>query len=475
VVEDLIFMLLADNNSTVECARQLGNHAMSLFAEPSYWHRTTLAFSDEMSEDNLPQDLELLRELGTAEATAIRFLEKSKATLTAAPCANSHDAAEETQAFLERKYLKLAEIGAKIGQRLLLRSAVMAESDAPANSSIVGCCGGCSGSSNSGGSSNVIGGKSSSSSSSSSGGCCCSSSCGCGCMGTSSHDMVSDGGAISGGNRNSLAMSGNSGAHTVGAGCAHEVPSDSVVGPTAAVNAVCGMASEEAGSKSMLMRMQALLGHVKRKASELEGEMVCDSLAGLSITPHWERKAFKRQDGTAVFTPRAPTSVCSSDRPVREIGSRQGMQESFQNDTSPTAASDLGDSGLSSRQDTTTGSTSHDEPSTYTYSSTDVWHPSWSERGSRSSWPAANCDSLLPNAGVNEASSTAERLETLLRKVKRKAAELEEEVVVGCLSELSINHLQIASPEEPTESEQDSRCCDIGCANPRSRPRITCQ
>jgi len=72
------------------------------------------------TSEALPQDREMLLELGRAEATAIRHLERSNTELLAALEVDEDSdfrlAVNDNLAVLERKYVRLADIGTKLGQ-----------------------------------------------------------------------------------------------------------------------------------------------------------------------------------------------------------------------------------------------------------------------------------------------------------------------------------------------------------------------
>lgn len=83
-------------------------------------------------EPPLPNDLELLSELGKAEAETIRRLERSNGELLAALLveedADARAMVEQNRAVLQRKYARLAAISAKVQHWLLLRSRDCSES-----------------------------------------------------------------------------------------------------------------------------------------------------------------------------------------------------------------------------------------------------------------------------------------------------------------------------------------------------------
>jgi len=286
------------------------------------------------AEAPLPDDLELLSELGRSEATAIRHLERSNeellAELRVAEDVDFRTAVEENYAVLQRKYARLAEISERVSLGLLLRARL--ERGSGASSSGAG-------------------------------------------QGIARDSMV------------------------VGP---EPAPLSSAAAAAAAIAAVTPAAGDDAAAT--LTRMQTLLRHVKRKASELEDDLMVGDLGDLTITARWDRKAARLMD---------------SLRPADEVVAAADIAgaEPLEGGLGGDVVSDCADSPL---------------------------------------LQLAAQDTAALDAGPTAAAAlAAERLGALLRGVRRKAAELEEDVVSGSFCGLSLS-------EQPLDSSG---------TGPRTRPR----
>jgi len=309
------------------------------------------AWSDEVP---LPDDLELLSELGRAEATAIRHLERSNEELLAelqlAEDVDFRAAVEENCSVLQRKYARLAEISERVSLGLLLRARLC----------VFDCS---SGASSSGG-----------------------------CLGAGQ------------GSARDAAMAGSDPA-----------PLSAAAAATAAVAAVTPAAGDDAAAT--LKRMQTLLRHVKRKASELEDDLMVGDLSGLAIAPHWERKAARLHD---------------SVRPSEDVAAHGAPECSGAESPEGDTAADRADGFLSQLV-----------------------------------VPDASAADASPAAA---AAVAAERLGALLRGVRRKAAELEEDVVAGSFCGLSLSERPaLESPGAAPDS--DAKRWETSHPRPRTRPR----
>lgn len=294
------------------------------------------------AEVPLPDDLELLSELGRAEATAIRHLERSNeellAELRVAEDADFRAAVEENYAVLQRKYARLAEISERVSLGLLLRARLERRSGASSSSSGLGA------------------------------------------------GQTRDG-TVAG---------------------AEPAPSSAAAAAAAAVAAVTPAAGDDAAAT--LTRMQTLLRHVKRKASELEDDLMVGDLGDLAIAPRWERKAARLADEATVAV-------------AADVAGIEPLEGGLGGDAVPDSA----------------------ETSPLQFASQD---------------PAA----------TDAVALAAERLGALLRGVRRKAAELEEDVVAGSFCGLSLSE-QPALEGPGAAPDADARRWESAHGRPRTRPR----
>jgi len=311
---------------------------------PEPWRLPNEASSSEAVP--LPDDLELLRELGRAEATAIRHLERSNtelfAELQVAEDADFRAAIEENCAVLQRKYALLAEISERVGLGLLLRTRLCVAERA---------------------------------------------------CGASQGSARGEPGAL----------------HCEGA-------------PEAASHTVPGVTGAGCGddAATTLTRMQTLLRQVKRKASELEDDLMTSELGHLTLSASWERKAA---------------------RSAEEVGG------------------------------TDDGGSISDVPGHFSWPCLKPCAPGCSNQpgdvGNERSEGMLLHVPQVTDAGPATAKAV-ERLGALLRGVKRKAAELEEDVVAGSLRELSLS--EQPALDSSLGPEPDARRRELA-HRPRIRPK----
>lgn len=273
----------------------------------------------------LPDDLLLLSELGRAEATAIRHLERSNEQLLEelqfAEDTDFREAVEENLGVLQQKYANLAAITEKISRGLVLRARSSASSSRalPASSSAV------------------------------------------------------------------------------------ESRALEVACPGAVVRESAADMGSERQRDDMaitLLRMQTLLKQVKRKASELEDDLIVGDLEGLMLGPRWERKAARLRETAALPGIRGLSRRSIQHRAVAEEPSAlEHMQAGLMESSGGASASS-------------------DSPATTYYTS---------------STPSA-CLAGSSDSGLQ----AAEQLGVLLRGVRRKAAELEDDAMAADLHSLSL-------------------------------------
>jgi len=173
-----------------------------------------------------------------------------------------------------------------------------------------------------------------------------------------------------------------------------------------------------------LLRMQTLLKQVKRKASELEDDLISGDLEGLVLGPRWERKTARLRETAALPG-------------IRGL-SRRSMQHRAVADETTAIAS----GGASS---------SSDAPVTTYTSSAPPAHL------------ASSSDSGL---------QAAEQLGVLLRGVRRKAAELEDDAMAADLHSLSLAE-RPACLAEASGSAATAVSATVGTARPRRRLRTS--
>jgi len=173
-----------------------------------------------------------------------------------------------------------------------------------------------------------------------------------------------------------------------------------------------------------LLRMQTLLKQVKRKASELEDDLIVGDLEGLVLGPRWDRKAARLRETAAL------------------PGIRGLSRRSIQHRAVADEATALTSGGASA---------SSDAPAT-TYTST-----------TPSTYLADSNDSGL---------QAAEQLGVLLRGVRRKAAELEDDAMAADLHGLSLAE-RPACLAEASASAATAASSAVGAARPRRRLRTS--
>lgn len=182
-------------------------------------------------------------------------------------------------------------------------------------------------------------------------------------------------------------------------------------------------------SSSTLTRMQTLLRQVKRKAAELEEDLISGDLSSLGIAPRWERKAARLQEGAALAGLRGLSLEAAAQRETEDTAGAacEGM-EVLEGEV---AAGQLEPLAPHAVQDAAEG---------------------------------------------GPASVAVERLGALLRGVRRKAAELEEDVVSCSFSGLSITDPPLMDPptlEAGAAPELDARRREAALTRPRTRPKTT--
>jgi len=290
------------------------------------------------TEVPLPDDLDILGELGRAEATAIRHLERSNAELLAelqvAEDADFRAAVEENWVVLQRKYVRLTEISERVSLGLVLRARLCAAEPS----------------------------------------------------------------------------SGSLGAGQGSAWDGSPVGTDSTIAAVAAVAPPSGAGGDDIATT--LTRMQTLLRQVKRKASELEDDLMVGELGDLTLAPRWERKVPRLHESST-----SPMSLRGADD---SGGTGEGGGEAA------AEGSSAGDGGTS------------------------------------------RLEGPLPPHVLQDADTT-ERLGALLRGVRRKAAELEEDVVTGSLCGLSLSDA-LDGDGVPPDAEVRRREPALP-ARPRTRPK----
>jgi len=263
----------------------------------------------------LPDDLLLLSELGRAEATAIRHLERSNEQLLEelqfAEDTDFREAVEENLGVLQQKYANLAAITEKISRGLVLRARSSASSSRslPASSSAVE-------------------------------------------------------------------------SRTLEVTCPGAVIRESA--------ADMGSERQRDDMATTLLRMQTLLKQVKRKASELEDDLIVGDLEGLVLGPRWERKAARLRETAAL------------------PGVRGLSRRSIQHRAVAEEATALTSGGASASSDA--------PATTYTSATPSACHAGSGDSGLRA----------------------AEQLGVLLRGVRRKAVELEDDPMAADLHSVSV-------------------------------------
>jgi len=293
----------------------------------------------------LPEDLGVLSELGRAEATAIRHLERSNAELLEelelAEDADFRAAVQHNVVVLQRKYANLAQISERVGWSLVLRAR---------NTAVDRGCGPC----------------------------------------------------------GTVAV----GSLGVGQGSAHECSTE--LNP--------GIRSDDVATT--LLRMQTLLQHVKRKASELEDDLMVGDLGSLAIAPRWERKVARRHEAAVMPGLRGPPSE-SAPHPLQRVSEDASSSEAPARGGGEGVPDHAESAGLQDVSDFDSG-----------------------------------------HAGGLAA---VERLGALLRGVRRKAIELEEDVIAGSLRSLSVSELPVLDGIAAPETGSWRWVADL--TRPRTRPK----